>query len=45
MHFRGDFDGCEIQSLLKVFDDTLGLEEEGDVVDGRDVVYTDNLLW
>ena len=44
MHFRCDFDRCEIQALLEVFDDTLGLEEEGDMIDRGDVVDTDDLF-
>ena len=43
-HFGCDFDGCEVQSLLEVLYDTLGLEKEGDMVDGRDIMNADDLF-
>lgn len=44
-HFRRDRDRWKVQSLLEVLDDALGLEQEGDMVDGGDVVDTDDLFW
>ena len=44
MHFGGDLDGCEFQTLFEVFDNTLGLEKEGDMVHRGDVMDTDNLF-
>jgi len=43
-HSRREVEGGEIETALEEFNNSLGLEQQGNVVYGCDVVHADDLL-